>query len=125
MSHKRSIKGSFIDLVAVERVCSQKGYPCRLAPEGQTIPVKLYSSQEVKAVAAVRLPGWKYEIGITREGDLELDNYNGMWGEEKYLNDFRVDYNSDVVQRTYEQEGFRLESQQVLSNGDLQLVFSE
>lgn len=40
----------------------------------------------------VKLPSWRYPIVIDKEGQIHYDNYEGAWGDEKILDQFRANY---------------------------------
>ena len=86
MSHVVEIKTEVRDEVAVKAACVRLQIP---TPEHKT--VRLFSATATGL--CVQLPGWNYPVVANLQtGQLQYDNYNGHWGEQKHLNSFLQAY---------------------------------
>ncbi len=86
MSHVVEIKTEIRDEVAVKAACTRLQLP---TPEHKT--VRLFSATATGL--CVQLPGWSYPVVANlTTGQLQYDNYNGHWGEQKHLNSFLQAY---------------------------------
>jgi hypothetical protein len=86
MSHIVEIKTEVRDEAAVKAACVR----LQLAPpEHKT--TRLFSATAIGL--CVQLPGWNYPVVCNIEtGQVQYDNYDGHWGEQKHLNSFLQAY---------------------------------
>jgi len=86
LSHVVEIKTEIRDEAAVKAACTRLQLP---TPEHKT--VRLFSATATGL--CVQLPGWSYPVVANlATGQLQYDNYNGHWGEQKHLNSFLQGY---------------------------------
>ncbi len=86
MSHIVTIKTQVRDEVAVQSACRRLQLPA--AEQGS---FELFKSRA--AGLAVRLHNWRYPVVCDlQDGELHYDNYEGRWGEQKYLDQFLQAY---------------------------------
>ena len=86
MSHVVEIKTEVRDEAAVKAACVRLQLP---TPEHKT--VRLFSATATGL--CVQLPGRSYPVVANlATGQLQYDNYNGHWGEQKHLNSFLQGY---------------------------------
>ena len=86
MSHIVEIKTEIRDEQAVRAACTRLQLT---APEQKT--VRLFNATATGL--CVQLPGWQYPIVANLQtGQVQYDNYNGHWGEQKHLNSFLQGY---------------------------------
>ncbi len=67
------------DFEVLKETVEELGYSMIEEP----IEVALYKTVEYGY--PVYLPSWKYPVVITEEGQIRYDNYNGMFGDQEYL----------------------------------------
>ncbi len=86
MSHIVEIKTEIRDEAAVKAACTRLQLA---APEHKT--VRLFNA--TAAGLCIQLSGWSYPVVCnTQTGDVQFDNYNGYWGEQKELHRFLQAY---------------------------------
>jgi hypothetical protein len=86
LSHIVEIKTEIRDEAGVKAACTRLAIPL---PEHKTC--KLFSATATGL--AVQLPGWLYPVICNLQtGQVQYDNYNGHWGEQKHLNSFLQAY---------------------------------
>ena len=86
MSHVVEIKTEIRDEQAVKAACTRLQLP---TPEHKT--VRLFNATATGL--CVQLPGWSYPVVANLQtGQVQYDNYNGHWGEQKHLNTFLQAY---------------------------------
>jgi len=86
LSHIVEIKTEIRDEQAVRAACTRLQLA---APEQKT--VRLFSATATGL--CVQLPGWNYPVVANLQtGQVQYDNYNGHWGEQKHLNSFLQAY---------------------------------
>ena len=86
MSHVVEIKTEIRDEAAVKAACVRLQIP---TPEHKT--VRLFNATATGL--CIQLPNWSYPVVANLQtGQLQYDNYNGHWGEQKYLNSFLQGY---------------------------------
>ncbi len=86
MSHIVEIKTEIRDEQAVKAACARLNLPL---PEHKT--VRLFSATATGLCVA--LPGWTYPVVANLQtGQVQYDNYNGHWGEQKHLHSFLQAY---------------------------------
>ena len=79
MSHVVEIKTEVRDEQAVKAACVRLQLP---TPEHKT--VRLFNATATGL--CVQLPGWSYPVVANlATGQLQYDNYQGHWGEQKHL----------------------------------------
>ena len=86
MSHVVEIKTEIRDEQAIRAACVRLQLA---APEHKTC--RLFNATATGL--CVQLPGWNYPVVCeTQSGAVKYDNYQGHWGEQKYLNSFLQAY---------------------------------
>ncbi len=86
MSHVVEIKTEIRDEQAVRAACTRLQLA---APEHKT--VRLFNATATGM--CVQLPSWQYPVVCNiQTGQVQYDNYNGHWGEQKHLNAFLQGY---------------------------------
>ena len=86
MSHIVEIKTEIRDEAAVKAACVRLQLP---TPEHKT--VRLFNATATGL--CVQLPNWSYPVvADLQTGQLQYDNYQGHWGEQKHLNAFLQAY---------------------------------
>ena len=86
MSHIVEIKTEIRDEAAVKAACTRLQLA---APEHKT--VRLFNATATGL--CVQLPGWQYPVVANLQtGQVQYDNYQGLWGEQKHLNSFLQAY---------------------------------
>lgn len=86
MSHIVTIKTEVRDAAAVRAACQRLGLAKPV--EGKT---RLFSGQ-VEGLA-FQLPEWRYPVvADLATGQLRYDNYHGIWGDQKHLDNFLQAY---------------------------------
>ena len=86
MSHVVEIKTEIRDEQAVKAACVRLQLP---TPEHKT--VRLFNATATGL--CVQLPNWSYPVVANLQtGQLQYDNFNGAWGEQKHLNSFLQAY---------------------------------
>jgi hypothetical protein len=86
LSHIVEIKTEIRDEAAVKAACVRLQIP---TPEHKT--VRLFNATATGL--CVQLPGWNYPVVCNLQtGQLQYDNYNGHWGEQRHLNSFLQAY---------------------------------
>ena len=86
MSHIVEIRTEVRDEAAVKAACVRLQIP---TPEHKT--VRLFNATATGL--GVQLPGWSYPVVANlATGQLQYDNYQGHWGEQKHLNAFLQAY---------------------------------
>ena len=86
MSHIVEIRTEIRDEQAVRAACTRLQLP---APEHKT--VRLFNATATGL--CVQLPGWSYPVVANLQtGQVQYDNYNGHWGEQRHLNSFLQAY---------------------------------
>jgi hypothetical protein len=86
LSHVVEIKTEIRDEQAVRAACTRLQLA---APEHKT--VRLFNATATGM--CVQLPSWQYPVVCNiQTGQVQYDNYNGHWGEQKHLNAFLQGY---------------------------------
>ena len=86
MSHVVEIKTEIRDEAAVKAACVRLQIP---TPEHKT--VRLFNATTTGL--CVQLPAWNYPLVCNLQtGQLQYDNYQGHWGEQKHLDSFLQAY---------------------------------
>ena len=86
MSHIVQIQTEVRNEPAVQAACRRLHLP---PPKQGTF--ELYGSTETGL--GIELPEWRYvAVANTETGELRFDNYEGRWGEQKYLDQFLQRY---------------------------------
>ena len=86
MSHIVEIKTEVRDEQAVRAACVRLQVP---TPEQKT--VRLFNATATGL--CVQLPQWQYPVVCNLQtGQVQYDNYQGHWGEQKHLNAFLQAY---------------------------------
>jgi hypothetical protein len=86
LSHIVEIKTEVRDEAALKAACTRLQIP---TPEHKT--VRLFSATATGL--CVQLPQWHYPVVCNLQtGQVQYDNYQGHWGEQKHLNAFLQAY---------------------------------
>ena len=115
MSHIVTIKTEVRDAAAVRAACQRLGLA---APTQGT--VKLFSGEATGL--AVKLPDWTYPVVCdTATGQLQYDNFEGRWGEQKHLDAFLQAYAVERAKQEARRRGHST-TEQTLTDGSIKLT---
>ncbi len=115
MSHLVTINVEVRDAAAVRAACQRLGLSQPV--QGKT---RLFSS-EVEGLA-VQLPDWVYPIICdTTSGQVNFDNFNGRWGDQRHLDRFLQIYAVEKSRLEARRHGHQVVEQQ-LANGSIKLT---
>ncbi|OAI48216.1 hypothetical protein AYO44_07590 [Planctomycetaceae bacterium SCGC AG-212-F19] len=118
MSHIVSIKTQLKDEAAITAACQRLNLT---APVHGT--AKLYSGQATGLL--VQLPGWKYPVVIdTPSGNIEFDNFEEAWGEQKQFDIFLQAYAVEKEKLEARRRGRTITETQ-LQDGSIKLQIQE
>jgi hypothetical protein len=118
MSHIVTIATRVKDAAAVSAACRRLG----LAEPVQGT-AQLFSGEATGLV--VQLPGWKYPVVIdTEAGTIQLDNFNGHWGEQSQLDRFLQAYAIEKTRLEARKKGYTV-TEQALEGGNVRLQILE
>ncbi len=92
MSHNSVYKSNCSRLDLLEDVVGRVGGEFRLTTE-----VNLYGGNKVQAMAALKLPGWRYEIAVAEDGSLTYDHFGSSADSMAGLHRMVQLYNEDVT----------------------------
>ena len=115
MSHIVNIKTEVRDVAAVRAACRRLNLT-----EPVHGKVKLFSGEAVGL--AVRLPDWRYPVVChTATGQIEFDNFDGRWGEQKQLDRFMQSYAVEKAKIESRRQGYSV-TERPLADGSIKLV---
>ena len=115
MSHIVAIKTEVRDEQAVRAACVRLQVP---TPEYKT--VRLFSATATGL--CVQLPGWNYPVVCNLQtGQVQYDNYNGHWGEQKHLNAFLQAYAVEKARYEARKQGHSVSETQ-LHDGSIRVT---
>ena len=115
MSHIVEIKTEIRDEAAVKAACVRLQIP---TPEHKT--VRLFNATATGL--CVQLPGWSYPVVANlATGQLQYDNYQGHWGEQKHLNSFLQAYVVEKARIEARKKGHRV-SETKLEDGSIRVT---
>ena len=100
MSHTTKIEIQFKDMDCLKE--SAKALNLETV-EGK---IRLFSSTHHGL--GIKLPGWKYPVVFTEQGEMFYDNYNGSWGNKRvldeYLDKLKTEYAKAVTKKVITQK---------------------
>ena len=115
LSHIVTIKTEVRDAEAVKAACKRLGLD---EPVQGTI--RLFSSEVTGLL--VRLPGWHYHAVVdTATGQINFDNYEGAWGDQKHLDAFVQAYAIEKAKIEARKQGHSVH-EQPLPDGSFKLT---
>jgi hypothetical protein len=115
MSHIVQIKTQVTDEAAVKAACIRLQLP---VPDHKT--VRLFSATVTGL--CVQLPGWRYPLVCDlKTGQLQYDNYQGYWGEQKHLDAFLQGYAVEKAKIEARKKGHSV-SETRLEDGSIRLA---
>ena len=92
MSHTSKHKQKVTQIETFKTVLAEKGIKFK-----EACTVSLYGSNRVKAELAFKLPGWKYECALNKDGEIQYDHYGSPSGSFAALGEVIQDYNVAAV----------------------------
>lgn len=117
MSHVLTIKTEVSDAAAVRAACQRLHLPQPI----QGIH-RLFTSSATGL--AVSLPKWRYPAVCDLDtGQLQYDNFNGHWGEQKHLDAFLQSYAVEKAKIEARRQG-HVCTEQPLADGSIKLTIS-
>ena len=118
MSHIVMIKTQVKDAVALASACRRLGLA---EPVRET--VQLFSGQATGL--AVRLQNWQYPVVVDVEaGVVKYDNFNGEWGEQRWLDQLLQAYAVEKARLEARRQGLVC-SETLLQDGSIKLQILE
>jgi len=118
MSHIVVVQTQVRDPAAVAAACVRLQLP---APVEGT--ARLYSGEANGLL--VQLPDWKFPLVIdTARGTIQLDDFQGQWGDRRFLDRFLQAYAIEVVRMESRKQGYLL-TEQPLADGSVKLLIQQ
>ena len=115
MSHIVEIKTEIRDEAAVKAACTRLQLP---TPESKT--VRLFNATATGL--CIQLPNWSYPVVANlATGQLQYDNYQGHWGEQKHLNSFLQAYAVEKARIEARKKGHRV-TEAKLEDGSIKVT---
>lgn len=115
MSHLVTIRTQVRDVVALAAACRRLGLSEPVAGTA-----KLFTSSATGQI--VQLPGWTYPVVFdTASGTVQLDNYQGNWGDQKELDRLLQRYAAEKATLEARRAGHSV-SEQSLADGSIKLT---
>jgi hypothetical protein len=115
LSHIVEIKTEIRDEAAVKAACVRLQVP---TPEHKT--VRLFNATATGL--CVQLPGWSYPVVCDLQtGQLQYDNYQGHWGEQKRLSSLLQAYAVEKARIEARKKGYAV-SEARLEDGSIKLT---
>jgi hypothetical protein len=114
MSHIVTIAVEVRDLDAIKLAC------CRLGLGEPVFGKAELLERELEGVL-VKLPEWVFPVVCDLDsGEVHFDNFNGKWGDRKYLDKFVQTYTVEKVRLESRRKGYSV-IEQSLSNGSIKV----
>jgi hypothetical protein len=90
MSHVSTYEARISYLELFKQAAISKGYTTK-----EKTTVNLFGRNNVEAELAIQLPGWRYDVAVTKEGEIKYDFFGSQKGEGIFeqLGELIQDYN--------------------------------
>jgi len=93
-----------------------------LLHDEQGLTVKQFSRNEVHCFAGVKLPGWKYEIAITEDGEILYDHWGSEANSFDKLGRLIQSYNQRVIADVIPHSEIEMFTSILQKNGNVKMV---
>ena len=100
MSHIAKVDIQFKDANSVIEAAKRLNY------KYETVKNYRFYDGTTASGTSVQLPNWKYPVVIKEDGEAVYDNYNGSWGQQKYLDGFKQIYGVEVAKKQARIKGY-------------------
>ena len=129
MSHFTRVKTLIRDQVVLEEALRQLHYDFRV---GEQLPIRGYMGNRETGQVVVNT-GSAYDIGFQRQADDTFQICADWWGVQKdtsireatFLQQINQTYAYQVVKKQVVEDGYIIEDERVLANGEIELVVAE
>lgn len=129
MSHFTRVKTLIRDQVVLEESLRQLHYDFRV---GEQLPIRGYLGNRETGQVVVNT-GSVYDIGFQRQADHTFQICADWWGVQKdttirqatFLQQINQTYAYQVVKKQVVEDGYIIEDERVLENGEIELVVAE
>jgi len=129
MSHFTKLKTVIKDQVVLEDTLRNLHYQFKA---GERLPIRGYEGSREFGQVVVDT-GCQYDIGFQRQTDQTFGVCADWWGiegesnirEERFLQEINQTYSHLAVKKQVSEQGFIIEKEQVLDNGEIELVVCE
>lgn len=95
MSHTTILEMKISNWQLLQETCKAIGAKCTIGE----LKLKLFSDKPYDVRARIKLPGWRYEIGVSAKGDLYYDNFGSQSDTMKHLVKLRNEYTLRVAEK--------------------------
>jgi len=120
MSHTSTYKHKIKDVNLFVTLARALGYETRI---GNHIAVHHFSRKTViDASAAIKLPGWKYEIAVKEDGEILYDHWGSKDNSFDKLGHLIQIYNSQIIEEVIPYSEIKNFDTVIQENGDIKMV---
>ena len=119
MSHISTYKAKIQNVSLFLDVCKAKGHDVL---QGEQI-VQQFGSNRIEAVGSVLIPGWRYRIAITSDGELKYDHFGSQANTMETLGKTIQEYNETALIAEIPHEEIAHYYSEDLADGSRKLVF--
>jgi len=96
MSHNTTFESNINDLSIAKRVVEELGGS--FIDLGSEQQIRLYGGNTALGVARIEMPGWRYPIAVTKDGNLVYDHFGANSGSMDKFHKFLQRYNQEVLE---------------------------
>lgn len=120
MSHTSTYKHKIKDVRLFVSLANELGYETKI---GENISVRHFASGMIpNAVAAIKLPGWKYEIAVKENGEILYDHWGSGTGSFDKLGNLIQAYNQQILIEAIPHSEIEMFTNILQKNGDVKMV---
>lgn len=119
MSHTSTYKQQISDVKRIVDVAKKLGYEVR---EGEGIVVHQFGRNKVDASVGIKLPGWKYEIALNKDGEILYDHWGSGADSFGLLGKLIQTYNQELITEAIPYSEINNLESITQENGDVKLI---
>lgn len=122
MSHISTWKHKITNIAALIMVCKKLGYEFR--HEREEFNVSMYGSQVQKGIACVKLPKWRYNLVIGKDGEIFYDHFGSTDRNMEQFGEFLQEYNETAIMETVDVTEWDSIETIVDENGEKEIIMT-
>lgn len=120
MSHTSTYKHKIKDVNLFVNLATSLGYEVRT--QKNVIVYHFTRQARIEAAAAIKLPGWKYEIAIKKDGEILYDHWGSEASSFERLGYLIQAYNKQIITEAIPYSEIKNLTNTLEINGDVKMV---
>lgn len=122
MSHISTLKQRITNIDLFCEIAKNRGYKVTTTADGEFLTSQQFGRNKVQAKAQIEIPGWKYPIAITENGEVKYDHWGSKPKTMELLGETIQQFNEEHILQNVPYDQLQNWTTRKVANGGVEIV---